>query len=100
MRTSILLSRGNLEAPYNYTFENCPSLGCLILRQKSCVFYDCSKVVHATVTDFHVVLIKYFMQLVMRWEVFLNQLNEQFADICPYIFAEGWVKPSYFSSSF
>ena len=37
---------------------------------------------HATVTNFNVVLVENFMELVLIWKVLLDEMEEEFTDIC------------------
>ena len=56
--------------------------------------YSCY-VGHATIAQFDVVFIAYFVQAVMGREVLLEQVKEDLSDVSFYVLAEGWVKPHY-----
>ena len=43
--------------------------------------YDCFHVWHTAVTDFNIVLVKDFMELVLSGEVSLDQFEEKAADV-------------------
>ena len=48
---------------------------------------DAAHVRHATVADFHVVLVKDGVQILVQWEVFLDQIEEGFSYVGSDIFA-------------
>ena len=56
--------------------------------------YSCH-VGHATIAQFDIVFIAYFVQSVMGREVLLEQVKEDLFDVSLYMLAEGWIKPHY-----
>ena len=56
--------------------------------------YSCH-IGHATIVQFDVVFIAYFMLAVMGREVLLEQVKKDLSNVSLYLLAEGWVKPHY-----
>ena len=52
---------------------------------------------HTAVTDFYRVPVDNFVEFVVFWEAFSNELDELFANVCLCIFVERGVEPGYFS---
>lgn len=64
-----------------------------------CVYYP-THVVHATVADFDVVPVEYFLEDMVFWEVFVDQVEELFTYVGGHMFAEWWVVPNYVAFAF
>ena len=57
------------------------------------VLNDAAHVRHATVANFHVVLVEDGVEIVVWWEVFLDKVEEGFGDVSLNILAVWGVKP-------
>ena len=56
--------------------------------------YNCFHVVHTAVAYFDVIFVKDFMKFVILGEVFVDELEEGFADVSLYVLAVWWVVPA------
>ena len=56
-------------------------------------FYFLLYIVHTTIAYFHCVSIDYLVQLVVFWEVFVEERYELSSDVAFDVFAVWWVEP-------
>ena len=57
--------------------------------------YNSAHIIHTAVTHFDIVTVEYFLENMLFWKMFVNQMKELSADIGRHMLTKRWIEPNY-----